>query len=49
MQIARPACHLKHNQDIPMIMGVVLFSAILVVVFNAIADLAYRFVDPRIQ
>jgi peptide/nickel transport system permease protein len=35
--------------DVPMIMGTVLFAAVLVVVANIIVDVVYRLVDPRIQ
>ncbi|HEX3998378.1 MAG TPA: ABC transporter permease [Pirellulales bacterium] len=37
------------NLDVPMIMGTVLFSALLVVVANLIVDISYRWIDPRIQ
>lgn len=37
------------NLDVPMIMGTVLFAAVLVVAANIIVDLVYRLVDPRIQ
>jgi peptide/nickel transport system permease protein len=37
------------NLDVPMIMGTVLFSAVLVVGANIIVDAIYRLVDPRIQ
>ncbi len=37
------------NLDVPMIMGTVLFSAVLVVGANIIVDVIYRLVDPRIQ
>lgn len=37
------------NLDVPMIMGVVLFSATMVVGSNLLVDLAYRWIDPRIQ
>ncbi len=36
------------NIDVPMIMGTVLFAAVMVVGANLIVDLVYRFVDPRI-
>lgn len=36
------------NLDVPMIMGVVLFSAVIVVGANLVVDIAYRWVDPRI-
>lgn len=37
------------NQDVPMIMGTVLFSALMVVVANIAVDLVYRLVDPRVR
>jgi peptide/nickel transport system permease protein len=36
------------NQDIPMIMGTVLFASLLIVAANLFIDLLYPFVDPRI-
>lgn len=46
--LGRLAVEAVFNQDIPMIMGVVLFGAFLVVVLNAVVDFGYRFLDPRI-
>ena len=37
------------SMDVPMIMGTVLFAAVLVVVANILVDVVYRLVDPRIQ
>jgi peptide/nickel transport system permease protein len=37
------------NLDVPMIMGTVLFAALLVVTANLIVDFVYRLVDPRIK
>ncbi len=37
------------NQDVPMIMGTVLFSALMVVVANILVDVAYRVIDPRVR
>jgi len=37
------------NVDIPLIMGTVLFSAIIVVLANLIVDICYVFLDPRIS
>jgi peptide/nickel transport system permease protein len=37
------------NQDIPMIMGTVLFSALMVIGANLLVDVLYRVVDPRIR
>jgi peptide/nickel transport system permease protein len=34
--------------DVPMIMGVVLFSAVLVVGANIVVDFVYYWIDPRI-
>ncbi len=38
-----------YNLDYPSIMGVVLISALLFVVFNFIADVLYAYVDPRVS
>jgi peptide/nickel transport system permease protein len=35
--------------DIPMIMGTVLFAALLIVISNIVVDLSYAFIDPRIR
>ena len=37
------------NQDVPMIMGTVLFSGLMVVVANLLVDVAYRVIDPRVR
>ncbi len=37
------------NLDVPMIMGTVLFSGLLVVAANLLVDFAYRWIDPRIK
>ncbi|MGK5632557.1 ABC transporter permease [Streptomyces sp. URMC 123] len=37
------------NNDLPMLMGVMLFSAALIVLFNVIVDAAYAFIDPRVR
>ena len=37
------------NNDVPMVMGAVLFSAILVSVANLVVDIAYTWVDPRVH
>jgi peptide/nickel transport system permease protein len=47
--LGRLAVEAVFNQDIPMIMGVVLFSAVLVVAANAAVDVGYRLIDPRIR
>ncbi|MEB3224871.1 MAG: ABC transporter permease [Synechococcus sp.] len=38
-----------NRSDTPVIMGITMIYAVLVVIFNAIADLSYRFLDPRIK
>jgi ABC-type dipeptide/oligopeptide/nickel transport system permease component len=37
------------NLDMPMIMGTVLFSAVLVIGANLVVDILYRWIDPRIK
>jgi peptide/nickel transport system permease protein len=37
------------NKDVPMIMGTVLFAALLVVAANLAVDFVYRLIDPRIK
>ena len=37
------------RRDYPTILGVLLFSAIVVVLMNLLTDLAYRLIDPRIK
>ncbi len=37
------------NLDVPVIMGTVVFSAVIVVVANLVVDVLYQWLDPRIQ
>ncbi|MDQ3812720.1 MAG: ABC transporter permease, partial [Armatimonadota bacterium] len=37
------------NADMPMIMGTVMFAALMVVVMNILVDIAYRLIDPRVR
>ncbi|HEU4735477.1 MAG TPA: ABC transporter permease subunit, partial [Solirubrobacterales bacterium] len=37
------------NTDLPPVMAVVLFGAFFVVLFNALVDIAYAWLDPRIR
>lgn len=37
------------NLDVPMIIGVVLFAALMVVGANILVDIAYRLIDPRVR
>ena len=47
--IGRMAYEAIFNLDIPLIMGTVLFSAVLIVVANLLVDLLYLWLDPRIR
>lgn len=47
--LGRLAVDSVFNQDIPMIMGTVLFSAVLVVGANIVVDVLYLVIDPRIR
>jgi peptide/nickel transport system permease protein len=47
--LGRLAVQAVFDQDIPMIMGTVLFSAFLVVVANLVVDVLYATIDPRIR
>jgi peptide/nickel transport system permease protein len=47
--LGRLAVQAVFDQDIPMIMGTVLFSACLVVAANIAVDLLYATIDPRIR
>jgi peptide/nickel transport system permease protein len=38
-----------HNDDVPVVVGVVVFVTIAVIVFNFIVDVAYAWLDPRIR
>ena len=35
--------------DVPLLLGIVLFSALFVFTGNTLADLSYRLIDPRIR
>ena len=37
------------NRDYPVVMGVVIFYAVLIIVLNLIVDLIYGFIDPRVK
>ena len=37
------------QNDIPLIMGTVLITAVFIVLFNLMVDLIYVFIDPRIR
>jgi oligopeptide transport system permease protein len=37
------------NRDYPVVMGVVIFYAVLIIMLNLIVDLLYGFLDPRVK
>jgi len=37
------------NQDLPPVMAVVIFGAFFIVLFNALVDIAYAYLDPRVK
>jgi peptide/nickel transport system permease protein len=47
--IGRLAYEAVFNLDVPLIMGTVLFSALLIVVANLLVDIIYVWLDPRIS
>jgi peptide/nickel transport system permease protein len=47
--IGRLAFEAIFNLDIPLIMGTVLFAALLIVIANLLVDLLYAWLDPRIR
>ena len=47
--IGKQAIEAIGQLDIPMIMGTVLFAALLIVLSNIAVDLSYALIDPRIR
>jgi peptide/nickel transport system permease protein len=47
--IGQQAFQAIQTQDLPLIMGTVLFAALLVTVSNFVVDLAYTWLDPRVK
>jgi peptide/nickel transport system permease protein len=47
--IGQQAWNAIQNQDIPLIMGTVLFAAVLIVISNLLVDVAYTWLDPRVK
>ena len=37
------------NRDFPVVQAIILYIAIIVIVMNAIVDILYRYIDPRVQ
>jgi peptide/nickel transport system permease protein len=47
--IGRRALVALGEDDLPVIMGIVLVTAVIVVVMNLIVDIAYSYIDPRVR
>jgi len=47
--LGKTAVQALQNYDIPTVMGVIVFSTIVIIVFNLIVDLLYSVIDPRIR
>ncbi|MXZ95218.1 MAG: ABC transporter permease [Acidimicrobiaceae bacterium] len=43
------AVHATATRDLPLIQGVVVYFTLIVIVVNLLVDLAYRYLDPRLQ
>jgi peptide/nickel transport system permease protein len=47
--LGRLAVESVQNTDLPMVMGVMLFAATFIILFNVIVDALYAFIDPRVR
>jgi len=47
--LGRVALSAITNRDLPVVMGIIVFTAIVFVLVNLLVDLAYRAIDPRIH
>ncbi len=47
--IGKQAVDAIFNLDIPLVMGTVLFGALLIVAANVVVDITYTFLDPRVR
>ncbi|MFG2193042.1 ABC transporter permease [Streptomyces sp. NPDC048639] len=47
--IGRLAVQSVQNKDLPLTMGVMIFSAAFILLFNIIVDAAYAYIDPRVR
>jgi peptide/nickel transport system permease protein len=47
--IGKQAVDAIFTLDIPLVMGTVLFGAILIVTANLVVDISYTFLDPRVR
>jgi len=37
------------TQDLPVLVGTVLFAAFVIVIMNIVTDVVYSFIDPRVR
>jgi peptide/nickel transport system permease protein len=47
--LGRTSVQALNNYDVPTVMGVIVFSTIIIIIFNLIVDLLYAVIDPRIR
>jgi peptide/nickel transport system permease protein len=47
--LGRQVLQSYNNFDLPVILGIVVFSTLCIIVFNLIVDLLYAWIDPRIR
>ncbi|WP_327353661.1 ABC transporter permease [Streptomyces sp. NBC_01304] len=47
--LGRLAVESVNNKDLPLTMGVMIFSAAFILLFNIIIDAAYAYIDPRVR
>jgi len=47
--LGRTAVNATFNQDLPIVMAVVLFSAFFIIFANIIVDILYAVIDPRVR
>ena len=47
--LGRTSVQALNNYDVPTVMGVIVFSTIIIIIFNLIVDLLYAAIDPRIR
>jgi peptide/nickel transport system permease protein len=43
------AVHALYNNDLPLIIGCVIFAAAMIVSMNVVVDLVYGLIDPRVK
>lgn len=47
--IGRIAVNAIQNRDMPLLQGAVMFTTVLVIIGNLVADILYSILDPRIK